>query len=429
MKDIKTQYRTVMEDHFPEDMTITLGNTTLYYQKRAWKLPGEDGVLEEMGLRYGENPGQEAAMYQLVRGNLELGGVQFIEPGHGLVSSLSEADMLQAGKHPGKTNLTDVDNALNILRYIKDRPAAAIMKHNNPSGAALGHSIAHAYERAFKSDMIAAFGGAAVLNRPVDKETAQMMGELYLEVIAAPDYEEGVMDILRKWKNLRILRISAIERIYQYHSARFLDIKSLIDGGIIIQQSPLNKITGPADFIPACATHQGKTYTTERVPSAGELEDAVFGWAVEQAVTSNSVLFVKDGCTVSVGAGQQDRVGVAKLAVAKAYEKYMNRLAWQYTGKNLDELSQEVKAGKNDDALLEQIAKETKAIKAGLIGSTMVSDAFFPFRDGVQVGLDQEVALVVHPGGAIRDWDVIHACNQASPQAAMVFTGQRAFKH
>ncbi len=429
MKDMKAQYRTIMEDNFPEDMSITLGSTTLHYKKRAWKLPGQDGVLEEMGLRYGENPGQEAAMYQLVAGNLSLGGVQYVAPGKGLVSALSEADMLQAGKHPGKTNLTDVDNALNILRYVKDAPAAAIMKHNNPSGAAMGGNIAEAYERAFKADMIAAFGGAAVLNRPVDKQTAQMMGELYLEVIAAPDYEDGVMDILRKWKNLRILRISAIERIYQYRDSRFLDIKSLIDGGLIIQQSPLNAVTGPDKLIPARASHQSKIYETARQASAAELSDAVFGWAVEQAVTSNSVLFVKDGCTVSVGAGQQDRVGVAKLAVDKAYDKYKNRLAWQYAGKNLDELTWEVKLGKADAALLGQIEKETLSAKAGLKGSVMISDAFFPFRDGVQVGLEQEVALVAHPGGGLRDWDVIEACNQASPQAAMVFTGQRAFKH
>jgi phosphoribosylaminoimidazolecarboxamide formyltransferase/IMP cyclohydrolase len=277
--------------------------------------------------------------------------------------------------------------------------------------------------------MVAAFGGAAVLNRALDKETAQMMGELYLEVVAAPEYESGVMDILRKWKNLRILRIAAIERIYEYRDVRCLDIKSLMDGGLVLQTSPLNAITGPESFIAASACHQGKVYTPQRQPSRAELEDAVFGWAVEQAVTSNSVLFVKNGCTVSVGAGQQDRVGVAKLAVYKAYQSHMNRLAWQYLGTSLDELRRLIAQGRQKPEMLERIQEESKLSKAGLPGSVMVSDAFFPFRDGVNVGLEQQAALVVHPGGAIRDWDVIEACNQATPQAAMVFTGQRAFKH
>jgi phosphoribosylaminoimidazolecarboxamide formyltransferase/IMP cyclohydrolase len=427
--DIKTQYRAVLDDHFPADMTITLGGQSLHYRKRVWRLSADDGSFQEKGLRYGENPGQEAALYQLIKGNLTLGQVETINPGKGLVSALSSQDMLRAGKHPGKTNLTDVDNALNILRYIKDRPAAAIMKHNNPSGAALGDNIAQAYERAFKADMVAAFGGAAVLNRALDRETAQMMGELYLEVVAAPEYESGVMEILGKWKNLRILRIAALERIYEYRDMRCLDIKSLMDGGLILQTSPQNAITGPEDFMAARASHQGKIYTPRRQPSRAELEDAVFGWAVEQAVTSNSVLFVKNGCTVSVGAGQQDRVGVARLAVQKAYQSHMNRLAWQYAGANLDELSGLIAQGKRKPEILERIQEETRESKANLPASVMISDAFFPFRDGVNVGLEQQAALVVHPGGAIRDWDVIEACNQACPQAAMVFTGQRAFKH
>ena len=427
MKDIKAQYRTVMDDHFPPTMTITLGEATLTYRKRTWKLKGDDGVLEEKGLRYGENPGQEAALYQLVKGNLSLGGLEMINPGNGLVSAINDEDMLQAGKHPGKTNFTDVDNALNILRNFKDIPAAAIMKHNNPSGVAISETLEKAYERAFTADMVAAFGGAAVVNKPLDKTTASMMGELYLEVIAAPEFEDGVMDILSKWKNLRILRIPNIARIYDYHDMRFLDIKSLIDGGLIVQTSALNAMTGPQDFMPASATHKGQTYTIERQPTPKELADAFFGWAVEQGVTSNSVLFVKDGCTVSVGAGQQDRVGVARLAVDRAYDKYMDRLAWQYTRMSLESLREMIAAGKQRVYLLNQIDEEAKQVNAGLKESVMVSDAFFPFRDGVDVGLNQGARLVVQPGGAIRDWEIIEACNQA--QASMVFSGQRAFKH
>ena len=135
MADLKQMYRTVMDDHFPERLTVSFGDQTLVYRKRSWKLPDQGGLVEK-GLRYGENPGQEAAVYELVNGNLVLGQCRFIEPGLGLVSALTEEHMLQAGKHPGKTNLTDVDNGLNILKFLMGRPTAVILKHNNPCGAA-----------------------------------------------------------------------------------------------------------------------------------------------------------------------------------------------------------------------------------------------------------------------------------------------------
>jgi phosphoribosylaminoimidazolecarboxamide formyltransferase/IMP cyclohydrolase len=248
MSDIKKQYRTVMADHFPSEMTITLGDAKMKYRKRTWKLDDGQGGLVEKGLRYGENPGQEAALFELVEGGLAVGEVELIQPGRGLVSSLSEAEMVQAGKHPGKTNLTDVDGALHILRYLTDKPAAAIMKHNNPSGAAVAEDISTAYHRAFMADLIAAFGGAAVFNRPVDKTAAEMMSELYLEVAAAPDYEEGVLDILGKSKNLRILRIPRIADLAQYRDARFMDIKCLMDGGMIVQTSSFNPIRTRTTF-------------------------------------------------------------------------------------------------------------------------------------------------------------------------------------
>ncbi|MFH1057619.1 MAG: IMP cyclohydrolase [Pseudomonadota bacterium] len=429
MSDIKAAYRTVMDDHFPPQVTITVGDTVLTYKKRTWKLM-DGGELVEKGLRYGENPGQEAALYELVGGNLTVGQVELINPNNGMVSALSEADMIQAGKHPGKTNLTDVDNALNILRYLTDRPAAAIMKHNNPSGVALAGDIASAYHRAFMADLIAAFGGAAVLNRPVDKACAELMAELYLEVVAAPEYEDGALDILKKKsKNLRILRIGRIDRLADCRDSRFLDLKSLMDGGLILQTSSFNPIRSAADFLPARCERQGRVYEPARQPSQRELDDAVFGWAVEQGVSSNSVLYVKDGATVGIGTGEQDRVGVARIAVYKAYTKYANQLAWERFGKKYDELALSAQRGETDPAILSDIDQAAKDARAGLPGSVMISDAFFPFRDGVDVGLAEGVTCVVHPGGSLRDWESIEACNQQKPQAAMVFTGQRAFKH
>ncbi len=429
MSDIKAQYRTVMDDHFPPDVEIKVGGTVLRYKKRAWKLADDSGGLVEKGLRYGENPGQEAALYELVDGGLTIGDVELISAGRGMVSALDESQMVQAGKHPGKTNLTDVDGALHILRYLTDKPAAAIMKHNNPSGCAVGDDIASAYHQAFMSDLIAAFGGAAVLNRPVNKTAAEMMNDLYLEVVAAPDYEEGAVEILMKRKNLRILRIPRMEELAAYRDARFMDIKCLMDGGMILQTSSSNRIKSTADLLPATCEYQGKVYEPTRQPTQSELDDVVFGWAVEQGVTSNSVIYVKDGCTVGIGTGEQDRVGVARIAVYKAYTKYANQLAWEQFGLKYDELAAEVEAGKREPEIMDEIEEKTRADKAGLPGSVMISDAFFPFRDGVDVGLAEGVTCIAHPGGSMRDWESIEACNQADPPAAMVFTGQRAFKH
>ncbi|MDQ7783936.1 MAG: IMP cyclohydrolase [Desulfomonilaceae bacterium] len=421
MEDIKQKYRTVMDDHFPEVMNVSFGDQTLEYRKRSWKIPDASGNLIEKGLRYGENPGQEAALYELTSGNLRLAECSFISPGNGLVSALTEDQMIQAGKHPGKTNLTDVDNALNILKYLMKSPACAIMKHNNPSGAAIDESLSEAYRRADNADRIAAFGGAAVFNRSLDKTTAAMISENYLEVVAAPEYEEGAVDILRRRKNLRILAIPRIARLKDYLTWRFVDFKSLMDGGIIVQQSPINAIRSAEDLIPARSTRNGKEYVIERQPSERELGDMVFGWAVEQGVTSNSVLYVKDGCTVGIGTGEQDRVGVAKIAVMKAYEKRRDLLCFDRTGKSWDEV--------RDREVLEEIESEVRRTKAGLIGSVMVSDAFFPFRDGVDVGIREGVSAIVHPGGSERDFESIRACNEADPKVAMMFTNQRAFKH
>jgi len=421
MGDFKEKYKTIMDDHFPPLMKITFGDQTLEYRKRTWQIADPSGQLIEKGLRYGENPGQEAAVYELVAGNLVLGDCKFISPGNGLVSSLSEEEMIQSGKHPGKINFTDVDNALNILKFLMKTPACAIMKHNNPSGVAVHETLAQAYHRANMADRIAAFGGAAVFNRPVDVPTARMISENYLEVVAAPDYEEGVVDILSRRKNLRIIAVPRINRLEQYIPLRFVDFKSLMDGGIIVQQSPVNAVRTSADLIPATATYKGVQYTIDRLPTEREIEDMIFGWAVEQGVSSNSVLYVKDGCTVGIGTGEQDRVGVADIAVFKAYVKYRDQICFERYRKPFNEM--------DDKEAKQALDEETRSCKAGLIGSVMVSDAFFPFRDGVEVGIKEGVTAIVHPGGSERDFDSILACNEANPKVAMMFTNQRAFKH
>ena len=429
MSDIKAMYRTVMADHFPPEMTISFGDQKLIYRKRTWKLPDAKGEVIEMGLRYGENPGQEAALYELVAGHLTLGECHFLDPNNGFTSAIDEAAMVQAGKHPGKTNLTDLDNGLNIIKWLQRKPAAVILKHNNPCGAAWSDSLAGAYDKANMADRIAAFGGAAVFNRPVDKATAELVAQNYLEVLAAPDFEAGTLDILKKAKDLRIIRIPRFERLVELIRHRFVDFKCLVDGGIIVQQSPLNAIRGQDDFKPAVATHKGQEYRCVRQPSAAEYEDLLFGWWVEQGITSNSVIFVKDGATVGIGTGEQDRVGVAEIAVFKAYTKYADALCFQRFGMPYKNLEMEILQAKRDSSDQTDIDVATQEAKGGLIGSAMISDAFFPFRDGVDVGIRQGATAVAHAGGSVRDYEVIEACNEADPPVAMVFTGQRCFKH
>ena len=419
-----------MDDHFPPEITISFGDQVLVYQKRSWKIPdpGTGDVIEK-GLRYGENPGQEAALYELVKGNLILGRCQFIEPGRGLVSALTEEDMIQSGKHPGKTNLTDVDNAANIMKYLTAGPAVVIVKHNNPCGVAYGATLPEAYAKANMADRIAAFGGCALFNRPMDRATAEMVSDNYLEVVAAPDYEERSIEILSKRSNLRILRINHMDKLSEYAHMRFVDFKSLIDGGIIVQQSPLNRIKSFSDFVIANTEYRGKTYAIERKPTDQECTDVLFGWQVEQGVTSNSVIYVKNGVTVGIGTGEQDRVGVAEIAIFKAYTKYADALCFRKHGLPYKDLELAVEKGQKDSALLDEIDQETTEAKGGLIGACMISDAFFPFRDGVDVAIREGITAIVQPGGSMRDFEVIEACNEADPQVSMVFTGQRAFKH
>lgn len=414
-EDLKKMYRTIVEDHFPSRMEISFveekERQTLIYEKVLWTIEGEN-----KGLRYGENPGQEAALYKLINGNLILGAAESIQPGRYLASDI---ELLQSGKHPGKTNLTDADNSLNILRYFMDMPTAVIVKHNNPCGVARSQSLEEAYLKANMADRVAAFGGCIALNRPVDRATAEAVNQQYAEVVVAPDFEDGVMDIFAKKKNLRVIRIGNIDRLETFVGQRVVEFKSLIDGGIITQWS----------FVPVSRTRdslktaecevKGEVYRVKRSPTETEYSDLLFGWLVESGITSNSVIYVKDQVTVGIGTGEQDRVGVAEIARDKAYRKLADRYCFEKYGIAYNDLTDKDKRAEIDY----RVARE----KGGLIGAAMVSDAFFPFRDGIDVGLREGVSAVIQPGGSTNDYQSIEACNEVD--ATMVFTGQRSFKH
>lgn len=415
IKDFKSAYKTIMDDHFPPNLEISFidgsKRQTIFYEKASWLI---DGINK--GLRYGENPGQEAALYKLVNGNLALGEVKSILPGRYLAS---DVELLQSGKHPGKTNITDVDNALNIMRYLMDTPCAIIVKHNNPCGVAKANTLAEAYARANIADRVAAFGGAITLNRELDRETAGLILQQYAEVVAAPSFAGGVLEMLATKKNLRVMRIANIEKLKEFATTRFVDFKSLVDGGIIAQWSFSPETRTRDKLLPAQTIYKGKEYKINRLPDDREYDDLLFGWLVECGVTSNSVIYVKDGVTVGIGTGEQDRVGVAEIARDKAYRKLADRLCWEQHKIPYNNLK--------DEAIRKEIDQEVVRLKGGLIGAGMVSDAFFPFRDGVDVGIREGITAVIQPGGSERDFESIEACNES--KVAMVFTGQRCFKH
>ena len=414
-EDLKKMYRTIMDDHFPPEMEISFVDQdkrqTLFYEKVAWTI---DNI--QKGLRYGENPGQEAALYKLINGNLVLGGTESIQPGRHLASDI---ELLQSGKHPGKTNLTDADNSLNILRYFVDKPTVVIVKHNNPCGVARSDTLVDAYLKANMADRVAAFGGCIAVNRAVDRATAKAITEQYAEVVVAPDFEDGVMDIFSKKKNLRVIRIGNINRLQSFVGQRCVEFKSLIDGGIIAQWSFVPAARTKADLKLAACEYKGKQYQVKREPTEQEYNDLLFGWLVESGITSNSVIYVKDEVTVGIGTGEQDRVGVAEIARDKAYRKLADRYSFERHNIPYNDLKDEDKRSEIDAKVADE--------KGGLIGSAMVSDAFFPFRDGIDVGLKEGVTSVIHPGGSENDYQSIEACNEVG--ATMVYTGQRSFKH
>ncbi|MFI8857454.1 bifunctional phosphoribosylaminoimidazolecarboxamide formyltransferase/IMP cyclohydrolase [Streptomyces prasinus] len=299
-------------------------------------------------LRYGENPHQPAALYVSGTGGL------------------AEAEQLH-GKEMSYNNYTDTDAALRAA-YDHDAPAVAIIKHANPCGIATGADVAEAHRKAHACDPLSAFGGVIAVNRPVSKEMAEQVAEIFTEVIVAPDYEEGALDALTKKKNIRVLRAP------EAPSAP-VEVKP-IDGGALLQVT--DRLQAEGDD-PA-----GWTLATGEALSEAELADLAFAWKACRAVKSNAILLAKDGASVGVGMGQVNRVDSAKLAVERA-------------------------------------GAERAA------GSYAASDAFFPFPDGLEILTEAGVKAVVQPGGSVRDDQVVEAAKKAG--VTMYFTGTRHFFH
>jgi phosphoribosylaminoimidazolecarboxamide formyltransferase / IMP cyclohydrolase len=307
-------------------------------------------------LRYGENPHQSAAFYRVPEKKARAG--------------VATAKQLQ-GKQLSYNNINDTDAAFELVsEFPAETPAVAIIKHANPCGAALGVTLLEAYEKALKSDPVSAFGGIVALNGTLDAKTAAKIVETFTEVIIAPSASDDAIAIIAAKKNLRLLVTGGLAD----PRSPGLSVKT-VAGGLLVQSKD-NAVVADMDLRPV----------TKRAPSPQELTDMRFAFSVAKHVKSNTIVYVRDGAILGVGAGQMSRLDSARIAVRKAAD-----------------------------------------VGIDLKGCVVASDAFFPFADGLLAAAEAGATAVIQPGGSMRDDEVIKAADDHN--LAMVFTGIRHFKH
>lgn len=378
--DMKRNYRMVVEGEFPSALGIEL--------------------QKESDLRYGENPNQPAAMYKLNGTNIaNVTNIRLAKSGKGGLSA---------------TNFMDVTRALEILKFF-EVPAVAVMKHLVPSGFARQFnekSLDNIYQQARDADARSAFGSIVVFNRPVNKATAETIMSSYVEGVAAPEFEKGTMEILERKKDIRAILYSNLDKISRFVGDDvngFYDIKGLPTGRVLVQKPYLSSIRNAQDLVlDPLVEHEGIRHVVERDPTQAEVEDLLTSWYVNLGVRSNGIVFVKDGVTVAIGTGQQERVGAIEQAIIKSYQKAMDKEGIKY----------HAVAGAAQRSLL---------LRNPLEGSVMSSDAFFPFRDSIDTIAEHGVTAVIQPGGSVRDYEVIDAVNEH--KMAMTYTLERCFGH
>ena len=368
-QDLKKMYRSRTEGEFPETFEV-LGKT---YTKK------ED-------LRYGTNPHQPAAFYRPEDdGKLVLGKYEMLKTGKGGLS---------------QTNLEDMHHAIGILKFMQ-RAACAVMKHCNPSGVAIqtgAQELKTVYEKARDADAQAAFGSVVVFNTEVDGDTSAEIMQSIVEGVAAPSFSDAALQNLhnaekfKKNKAIRIIKVPPVDTLPKYidDEANAWEMKVFDDGSIILAQPYLSRVKSTDDLVPAYNDHKKHgRIDIGRAPTPQELEDLLFAWYINIHVRSNGVVIAKNGQTLAVGTGEQDRVGAVSQAIDKAQRKY------------------------SGDETLE--------------GAVMASDGFFPFRDAVDAATSKGISAIVQPGGSMNDYDAIAAANETN--TAMVFAMERCFSH
>ncbi|WP_226683065.1 bifunctional phosphoribosylaminoimidazolecarboxamide formyltransferase/IMP cyclohydrolase [Sutcliffiella horikoshii] len=318
-----------VEEKHPESFTVT-------FEKKQ-------------DLRYGENPHQKAAFYQAPLAS------EF---------SIASAEQLH-GKELSYNNINDADAALQIVKEFKD-PAVVAVKHMNPCGVGTGATTVEAYRRAYEADPVSIFGGIIAFNTEVDKETAELLHELFLEIVIAPSFSEDALAVLKQKKNIRLLLVDM-------NGAGVMQSRMVsVRGGLLVQDEDQFGLEDATVTVP-----------TKREPTEQEWADLKLAWKVVKHVKSNAIVLAKEGQTVGVGAGQMNRVGAAKIAIEQAGEK--------------------------------------------AVGSALGSDAFFPMNDTVEAAAKAGVTAIIQPGGSIKDEDSIKKADEYG--ITMVFTGMRHFKH
>ena len=328
-------------------------------------------------MRYGENPQQQAVFYN----------EEFIRKG-----SLSSAEQLW-GKELSYNNINDANGALELLKEFGSTPAVVACKHANPCGVGTGESIHEAYMRAYNSDPVSVFGGILAINGTVDEATAAEINKIFIEIVMAPGYTDGALEILKSKKNIRLLKIADISARREKTA---FDMKKVY-GGLLVQQYDESLIRGedmglftekaPVEEVVTSTGKKRLSYgcgvVTDRAPTAEEIDAMLFNWKVVKHTKSNAIVIGKQGRTTGIGMGQTNRIWAAQQAIAHA-------------------------------------GAEAK-------GSVMASDAFFPFPDCVEECVKAGITAIIQPGGSIQDEASVKACNAAG--IAMVFVGDRHFKH
>jgi len=393
----KRKYRERNEGDFPESFPILL--------------------TKESDLKYGENPGQQAAVYRLAQIN-EVNSL-YISGSSGFKYARTD-DQGKGGL--SLTNQMDISRAMDVLKY-SDNPTVVIMKHNIVSGYAKGKellNITQLFRQARDADRRSNFGGTAVFNRPLNIETAAALFELkgsspfFVDVLAAIGYESGVLDYIQSQsKNMRIAKIFGVEELPRFHGDNTYGLVSLKDmptGRVGVQTLPLTSIKGKESLVldPVIVDEKG-SHTINRDPTERELEDLLTAWWINvSGVRSNGIVFVKNGVSVAIGSGQVERVGAVEQAIVKGMQKAMDREGISY------------------DPLMGMQGWE-KLKENPFEGAAMSSDAFFPDRDSIDRLGRVGVSAVIQPYGSIKDASVIDAANEH--WIAMPATLERCFGH
>ncbi len=357
-QEIRKIYRTAREEEFPPSLTITLGDRTYEYSKVQWTIDGKT-----RGLRYGTNPHQRAALYKPKKASSGIGSLEWLKWGK---------------DGPSATNVEDGSHGLRIVNYFKE-PAVAVMKHLNPSGVAVARDeemLSNVYVRARDADPRAAFGSVVVFNTTIDKSTAEEIATTFVEVVYAPECEPSALSVFEKKKDLRIGKVA---KKMAGDRGTPPEIIFLEDGSIVLEEPYSTTISSHNHL-------KQLLVPTKRVPSDREYNDLLHAWWVACEVRSNAVVFWKDGTSLAIGTGQQDRIGAIENCIDKA----------RRSAHNLRE-------------------------------SVMASDGFLPKLDNIDSVAKEGISAIIQPGGSIEDQELFRACD--NHRIAMVLTGERSFRH